>query len=125
MNNLILGWGLFFVSVGTFIMAIVLLWRNSSRTKAREEKEIEFLRGGPADPSLRKREVVPCEGCGCLLHRVPGFEQPATIARVQWHRFDGSSTWVNNIVEHYLCIRCQADGWPLAKKSTVEGGRKR
>ena len=115
MTQHLVGWIAFAACLVVLVAAIILYARAASKRKTREDLEIEYLRGGPQAPSLQRKDIVSCEGCGCLLHKVQQFEQAATVVKVEWHDFNGPSQWVNTIVEHYLCLRCQVDGMPPAK----------
>jgi hypothetical protein len=109
-------WILFAVCVMACVGVAMGYWRDRRKSKAMDDLRIEFLRGGPQPPHLQRKDIVSCEGCGCLLHKAQQFEQAGTIAKVEWRNFDGSSAWVNTIIEHYLCLRCQVDGNPPTRE---------
>jgi hypothetical protein len=116
MTQHLVGWIVFAACMVVLVVVVILYARAASKRKAREDREIEFLRGGPQPPHFQRKDIVSCEGCGCLLHKVPQFEQASTIAKVEWRNFDGSSAWVHTVVEHYLCLRCQVDGNPPTRE---------
>lgn len=110
-----IAWISFALAVVSFVAAVVLFWHNRSLKKSRDDRWFESMRG-PGPVYLRSDDYVSCEGCGCLLHKESQFEQPPTIAqRVYADTPRGPLRWMNAIVEHYLCLRCQVDGVPPAK----------
>jgi hypothetical protein len=99
-------------------------WWTSRKSKAREDREIEYLREDPQSPSLQRRDIVSCEGCGCLLGKGSQFKQPSTVVIAWRYESNVNSTWrdpviYEQIMEHYLCLRCQVDGTPPAKMAEV------
>jgi hypothetical protein len=116
MTQHLVGWIAFAVCMVVLVAAVTMYVRAASKRKVREDLEIEYLRGGSQPPHLQRKDIVSCEGCGCLLYKTQQFEQAVTIAKVEWRNFDGSSAWVNTIVEHYLCLRCAVDGNPPARE---------
>jgi hypothetical protein len=114
-------WILFAVCVVACVGVAMGYWREKRKSKVREESEIEFLCGGPQNPSLQRKDIVSCDGCGCLLRKGSQFKQPSTVAIACRYEINMNPAWqgpviYEQIVEHYLCLRCQVDGNPPTRE---------